>query len=154
MTQTRWRTEPPCLLCCAPCAWLTAAPLPARQRRNLCALPALCFVIHSIKSCPSLCVLQAVMGTLGVNARSTTTNHIMEVQQFLGIGEALRQPFTPRCCSCCCCRLLQWSSRCRRRHLRCRRRLLQLLLLAYPPFLLCLSQRRRARPSWTRFRRP
>ncbi|PSC73949.1 DNA-directed RNA polymerase III subunit rpc1-like isoform X2 [Micractinium conductrix] len=32
--------------------------------------------------------LQAVMGTLGVNARSTTTNHIMEVQQFLGIEAA------------------------------------------------------------------
>lgn len=31
--------------------------------------------------------LQAVLGTLGVRAEYTTTNHIMEVQQFLGIGE-------------------------------------------------------------------
>jgi len=30
---------------------------------------------------------QAVLGTLGVRAEYTTTNHIMEVQQFLGIGE-------------------------------------------------------------------
>ncbi|KAL4425069.1 hypothetical protein ABPG77_010383 [Micractinium sp. CCAP 211/92] len=32
--------------------------------------------------------LQAVMGTVGVNARHTTTNHIMEVQHFLGIEAA------------------------------------------------------------------
>jgi DNA-directed RNA polymerase III subunit RPC1 len=32
--------------------------------------------------------LQAVLGTLGVRAEFTTTNHIMEVQQFLGIEAA------------------------------------------------------------------
>lgn len=37
---------------------------------------------------PPPCVLpQAVLGTLGVRAEATTTNHIMEVQQYLGIGE-------------------------------------------------------------------
>lgn len=36
---------------------------------------------------PMLCCAQAVLGTLGVRAEYTTTNHIMEVQQFLGIGE-------------------------------------------------------------------
>ena len=32
---------------------------------------------------------QAVLGTMGVRAEHTTTNHIMEVQQYLGIGERL-----------------------------------------------------------------
>lgn len=36
---------------------------------------------------PMLRCAQAVLGTLGVRAEYTTTNHIMEVQQFLGIGE-------------------------------------------------------------------
>ena len=31
--------------------------------------------------------LQAVLGATGVRSYQTTTNHIMEVQQYLGIGE-------------------------------------------------------------------